>query len=1174
MAKVNWTAEQQNFITAPNGPILVSAAAGSGKTAAVVERVITRLCDEQNPLYANRLLMTTFSNAAASEMISRIDDAISKKILSDPDNTLLYEQQEALQSAQISTIHAFCLKYIRENFSRLGIFCDFKILDNTEKEILMQTALKTVVSNAYAKNSPEFLQLVELVCGSKDDMELLKIILSIYEKVIAMPFPDDVLNEYQENIKPCKQAYDKCLNILFNEVENIVKYADDVLAFNLDLVADGKNDYVTEDIECMRTLKEALSERNVKDIIAAAEAVSLGNTRVPRKMDPQLRQSITTARKAAKEAVHSIPQILDYTDYDCFISDQNLLYAPISCLFSLVKDFIDEFAALKREKNMLDFSDAEQFMISLVWNKDDNGNYVKTDIAENIKNRFDEIYIDEYQDTNAAQEMIFKAITRDSGNIFMVGDVKQSIYGFRQADAELFEQKKKDYRDYDGKSFPSKIFFDRNFRSRKGVTEFINDVFSKIMTEETCGMDYTEADKLKAGAKYFEREQRDVSLLFYESEKGSREKIWLADEAQLIAKYIKGLVESGYMVKDGDGTRPCNYGDFCILARADSGRFSVYSAALDALNIDNVVEKDGESFLQSREMLMIRAILKSINNPFDDIALCGAMISPAFLFTPTDLAEIRTGRKQHNKSLFAAVKEYAQEGNVKCIEFIDKLRQLQRLASGQSVDSLLCHIYNNFGLYNMIGAMSGGETRTQNLDTFRYYARRFEQNGHRGLGEFIKFVERSEKNEDKNKLKAADTLQENLSAVKITTIHKSKGLEFPICILANSLKSFYKKEIYSGTIINKKLGIGVKIKDSKRAVSYAPLFYRTVKRLCDRDIIGEEMRVLYVALTRAKENLTIPFVRSNMGAFLDGCAVESELSELSYGIQNSKNYASWIMLSAIKSGSMKSVCQSFCQADFQFNSSTEFDARIVDDISAFEAVEEIKRVPVDEKIVEKLKVLSGFKYPYEAQSKIASHYSVSEIAKGTEGDTFNFDTRPEFMYNDKMTGAMRGTALHTFMQFANFKNAMQDINSELENSVKMGYISQKQCDVIDREKLNTFFNSPLCKRIMSADEILREYKFTSGVNSASFGGIAPANDIVLIQGVADIVIVEGDKATVIDYKTDYVKTDKELVDRYSAQLSVYCTAIQKLLNKRIDECIIYSFSLGKEITFTPDKEII
>lgn len=1167
--KRDWTPEQSSFITAPRGPILVSAAAGSGKTASVVERVIGRLCDRENPLKPNRLLMTTFSNAAANEMLSRIEKAILERIDEEGEDDFLLTQAEELQNAQISTIHAFCLKIVRENFAQLGLFCDFRVADETENENLMYSALKTVISKAYEENSPEFYKLVELVCSSRNDSELLEVILKLYRTLIAMPFYEDVVKKWISLATPSDESYEKWMSILTSEAQKSVDFALSLTKLNLEI---GGTDmaFLCEDSENIQTLSELLLNKKYDEAYEFSGNVKIDNRRLPRKIDPELKERLKNARIAIKDAIKKCNESLNYCWKEAFITDQTTLLEPTKCLFALVLSFIEEFAGLKREKNIVDFADAEQFMLKLLWEKDESGEWKKTELASHIKNRFDEIYIDEYQDVNAAQEKIFKAIEPATQNVFMVGDVKQSIYGFRQADSDIFNAKKEDFFDYDKLSFPAKIFFYQNFRSRREVTEFINAIFMKIMTPQTCGATYEEKDELKASAKFPEIENVGAELVVYESAPKTREKQWLEDEAKLIASKIKQLVDSGYRVKDGDGTRPCEYRDFCILSRSDGGRFTAYTDALNELDIDFTVDKSGEDFLESREMLMICAILKAINNPFDDIALCAAMISPVFLFTTAQLATIRSGKNKKRQSLFASVKDMAQSGDEACVKFLEKLRSLQRIASAHSVDALISHIYNEYGLYNMLGALNGGEIRQNNLDVFRYYARTFEKNGYKGLGEFLRFIDKTR--EHKKKLKGADSKSEGNNSVTVMTIHKSKGLEFPICILANCAKTFNRMDTNSSTLINKDFGFASMIKSDSLAVRYAPLSYKAIRQSQEIRDTAEEMRVLYVALTRAKEKLIIPIVRTGLDDYLNALSTKAIAPDLTYGVCDGKSYADWILLSGYSSF--------YAGRDVENTASLEDVAAAmgckltrVNEIEEIEKTAELERVASSPELIEKLSELSRYKYPFEIESQIVGHYSVSELTKGQSFDTFDFEKTPDFMSQDRMTGAERGTALHTFMQFADFESARENLENELKAVCDKGFITEKQLSVINREKLRTFFSSKLCDRILSAPKALREYKFTSAMDAAAFGGSRNSDSVVLIQGIADMVIVEGDSAVIIDYKTDMVKTANELLDRYSAQLSIYAEAIEKLLKVKIKECIIYSFSLGAEIPFTPEPYV-
>lgn len=1176
MSEKSWTPAQSSFIDAERGPILVSAAAGSGKTAAIVERVSRRLSDSENPLKPSCLLMTTFSIAAADEMISRIEKMLQEKLDADPDNVTLQNQVEQMQEANISTIHSLCFKIVRENFSHLGIFCDFKVADDAEKKTIMYDCVERVIRRAYEKNDPALYKLVELLCTSRDDYELTNVILKLYETVIAMPFPEDVLQKWLSNFAPTEQSYKKWADIILKHSKRYVDYILDLALFHIsELGTDEGYAFAKADLELAKELKQKFSECDLEGLYEVASAACAPRAFVTfgGKMEPELKDKLKASRENLKDAVKALAAQLSYTGKDSYFADQKLTYPAISLLFSLVTDFMDEFAKAKREKNVLDFSDAEQFALRLLWQKDEEGEYVPSEIAKELKGRFDEIYIDEYQDVNKAQEMIFEALVPDSGNIFMVGDVKQSIYAFRQADSEIFEKKKQSFAPYDKKNFPAKIFFDSNFRSREGVTEFVNQVFKNIMTLPNCNSSYGDEDSLKAEAAYEENIESGTQLLFYESEKGSRERTWSRDEANVIAGEIKHLVDSGYRVKESDEeTRPCNYGDFSILVRSDGGRIAAYAEALENLGIPSKIGGGDENFFETREILLVLSILKAVNNPYDDVALCAAMISPLFLFSPADLAELKSGENR-KKSLFDAVKAMEKDGDKKCIEFMKSLRSLQRLSCAQSVDSLLCRLYEKYGLYHMVGAMNDGQTRMDNLDALRRYSRQFEKNGYKGLSDFLRYLDRIQNSDVK--LEAGESGGEKNNAVSIMTIHKSKGLEFPICFIANTSARFNTDDLTRHVIINKELGFASVITDDKNAVSYSPLSYRALQLEAEQSLIAEEMRVLYVALTRAKEKLIIPIVRSDIGRALSRAADDAEFEKNTYSIYKNKSFSKWLLMSTAKGLSMKEAYNAFdCDCDCS-NKDCGFSVKIVSQIEEKGSEEEtIQRVPSDSEIISKLRECARFEYPYESQSSIPGKFSVSELSKGEEDGVFDFETKPDFMHEESMSGAARGTALHTFMQFANFENAKKDIESELTAVCEKGHISEKQREVIEISRLEKFFNSRLCDRILSADAVFREYKFMTGVDSSQFGGEKIAGDIVVLQGIADCVIIEGDKATVIDYKTDFVKAESELIERYGMQLAIYRGAIEKLLGIPVKECLIYSFCLGKEIKVETEQNII
>lgn len=1159
MSEHKWTAAQENFLKASGGPILVAAAAGSGKTAAIVQRVTCRLCDTQSPLSPDRLLMTTFSNAAAEEMRTRIESSVMQRLLEDPENPQLILQSEELGRAQISTIHSFCLKIIRENFSKLGLFCDFQVADEAQARILARTALEKVLENAYRSQQPDFYALIELICGPRDDRKLSEVILKLYDTVVAMPFPNQVLSRWLCDFSDSTQSYKKWAGSLAQRALCVVDYAEALCRHGLEVFSEEIPEFIRQDLQALENLRQALLRPNLPQAAELVAGIAFSNRSLPRKMEPTARDVLRQSRESARAAVKSLTAMLSYCDEESFRRDQQILYPSAACLFALTREFSESYAALKREKNLVDFSDAEQFMLSLLWQQRPDGTVERTALSEELSRRFDEIYIDEYQDVNAAQEMIFEAIAPRDGRIFMVGDDKQSIYGFRQADAEIFNRKKKTFLDFDGKHFPAKIFFDSNFRSRGGVTEFVNTVFRKIMTPRSGGS-YTEREALKAQRVFPPHPGALTSLLFYECEAGTREKDWLEDEVRLTAQIIKKYVADGFPVTDREGLRPCRYGDFCILLRSDSGRFAAFREALREAGIPSETDGGDADFLESRELLLVLSLLKSIHNPYDDIALCAAMMSPVFLFTPSELALLRAG-EDRRKPLLDAVKS-ASCAEPKVAAFLKTLRFLQSLAASQSVDDLLSTLYEHFGLYAYVGALPGGSARLENLDLFRVYARKFEQNGYRGLGAFLRFLTQGQENG--KALRGASVLPESRNAVRLLTIHKSKGLEFPICILSNTVKGFNRKDLNENTLLSRDLGFACLAKDTGRAVSWAPMTYTALREQKREEQTAEEMRVLYVAMTRAQDQLIIPIVRANMKKFLDQAAVSVAGGE--EAAARADSFAQWILQGVSGAPALEPVISAYNAVSAPPADSCRFSARPVVSIEADTAVQTEEPAPADAQLFAELCRRAAYRYPFEEQAKIDSKFSVSELVEGEQESAFDFERVPDFMMEQRMDGAQRGQAMHSFLQYADFAAAKRDCASEFARLCAAGFLTERQADVIERERLEKFLSSSLCARILSAKEVLREYKFTIGMDSTQFGGSAAAGDTVILQGVADCILMEQDGCVLVDYKTDTVKTPEELTARYQKQLELYKEAIERILEKPVKACILYSFCLGREIS--------
>ncbi len=1165
MAEVSWTKDQEKFINAKRGPILVSAAAGSGKTAAIVERVCRRLADKKRPLYARKLLMTTFTNAAAGEMQTRIEKALYEKIEADPENEYLQEQYDNLSSAQIGTIHSLCFKILRENFSAANIFCDYRVANEKDMELLKLSVAEEVISNAYENRGEEFLKLVELVCNFKNDRELKNILLGIYDKIIAMPFPEDELEKWLENSKPTEESYNLRAEVIAKECKKNIEIAQNLISSSIPFLdKENKVKLISEELSILKEIQENLEKYDFEAASKPAAELKFSNNSAMKYAEIILKKE----REFAKNILANVTSVLEYSDKENFIADQTILLPQIECLFSLTLEFMQEFERQKREKNVLDFNDAEQLVLKLLFKKE-NGEYVKTDLAKELSLRYDEIYIDEYQDINAAQEMIFEGICRED-NVYMVGDIKQSIYGFRQSDPEIFKAKRNEFYDYDGVNFPARIFFKENFRSREEITGFVNNVFEKIMTEKTCGSEYGDGEKLVAKGKFPQSADAGAEMLFYEMPKGSLSADETRMEAKIVAQKIDSMVKNKYQVNTKEGLRDCRCSDFCIMIRSDKGKFDVFAEELANLNIQSVSEKKGDGFLETREVRMLRAVLKTINNPYDDIALCAAMISPLFAFSPTELALIREGKK-YGKALFDSVKESAENGNKKAQNFVETLRQLQRLAACQSVDNLLSHIYNRHGFYNMVAAMNDGEIRVGNLDLMRYYSRSFEQNGYKGLADFSRFIEKLAENSQS--LVGSKAEKENLDAVKIMTVHKSKGLEFPICFLSKSGIGFID-DSRDFCLINKKYGFASKIKDSSSAIVYKPFSFRFLLFIEKQKMIEEEMRLLYVALTRPKEKLFIPVVKKNIGASLDKAILANNDELVENAIKTTTNHLDWMLLANVKSKALQGLCNEYADLDYTVGGFEKFTAqKICEDFDEECEIKSENEEKADAKIIKQLNENALYEYPYTAQTEVVSKYSVSEIAKGEKQAVYDFEALPEFMKGRNLSGAERGTALHTFMQFANLENAQKDVEAEIEKVRQNGFITEAQASVIEREKVKTFLSSPLFERMKKANEVYKEYKVTTGVDSSNFGGERTSSDIVILQGVADCVLIEGDSAVIIDYKTDFVKEPAPLIERYTTQLSIYKVAVEKALGIPVSECIIYSFSLDMEVKIKPNDDM-
>ncbi len=1168
----NWTAAQTDAINARGGDILVSAAAGSGKTAVLVERVIKRLTDRENPVSADRFLIVTFTRAAAGEMRERIDAAIDGLIRENPSDSYLVSQKMLLSAAKICTIDSFCSSLVRENFNLLDIPPDFKTADEGELSVLRVMACEEALERLYQSKSEVFHSLVELLFAGRDDSKLGEIIVELYEKSRSFAFPSKWLQglcddfESEGGLKDNRHG-----KVIFSHARELVEYSLSIAESCLNEIAGDDEleaflfDTLSSDCAQCRYILEFINDSNWDEAKRVAEAyapVRRKNTPKHLKDDPTV-EMLLIKRKAATDNMKDLSKVFCCSEDD-FKSDTEFFLPLVRCLCEAVELFSESFMKLKREKKILDFNDITHAALSLLI-KENGDTYEKTALAESLSSFYEEILIDEYQDTNRAQDMLFSAVSKD--NLFRVGDVKQSIYGFRQAMPQIFISLKNKFSLYDRESpaFPGKILLGNNFRSRSGVTEIINFIFSALMSEKSGDIEYNKEEELVASAPYSEREGADSELHLLDISDFDGDASADTLQASYIADRINELINGGLTVRDGDGERKASYGDFAVLLRSVSGgKAQTYADEFRKKGIPSFTETGG-SFLSSKEISLALNFLRVIDNPKQDVALLSVMMSPVFGFTVDDVSIIRHKKKG---DIYSCLLCEVEKGNEKVTDFLSRMTYYRKLCVCLPASELLSEVYNDTGLVSLFEATDKTGMKRANLMLLYDYACTYEKSGYSGLSSFIRFVDRLK--EEKQDLTGALGEVQGSDVVKIMTIHKSKGLEFPVCILADCNKKFNRMDETKNLIVSLKHGLGIIRRDEKTFEQYRTVCHGAVKLSMHHDSVSEELRVLYVALTRAREKLVMVAAGKNMRELIKKCSVDlsADVKISPYAVTNAGNYLRWLVssllrhddFSALKAESGVSAHTLKCQAPLK---------AVLCDITDYEKSGEMKEDTClsDSELASQIEKKLSYKYKYEALSGVITKRAASEVDRDFIDRDYFASSAPAFMLSGGLTGAQRGIATHTFVQFADFKNAKQDPDAEIEQLVSRGMLTRQQADGINKKALAAFFESELYERILKSENVMREKKFTIQVpvNEIYDGLEAFADEMMMIQGIADCVFVEDGELVVVDYKTDALKNEDDFRIKYSSQVLIYKRALEECTGMRVKSTLLYSFHLSKVI---------
>lgn len=1257
MSSPKWTKEQQEVIDSRDCNLLVAAAAGSGKTAVLVERIIQIITNKEKPVDIDSLLVVTFTNAAAAEMRERIGDAIGKALEKNPEDSHLQNQLVLLNKASITTIHSFCLEVIKSNFHKIDLDPNFRIGDETECTILKLETIEEIFEEFYEKKEDDFYKLVESYSEKRGDTNLQQMVLSIYSFVMSSPYPmkwlEDSVNDFNidDNFDFSTSKWARIiLDTIKIQVNGIVNNFDKAIEMvegieELETFADKVKIEYKMIKRLLDSCDEGWEEAYRASVNLEFENYAKGVKRIPKGAEEYIKDAKDKAKKIRDDAKKSLESIQSSTfnkNISALNKEIEMLYPVVNSLSKILKRFIELYSERKREKGIIDFNDIEHFALDILIKKDENGDFLEdkngramgSDIALEYREKFYEIFIDEYQDSNFVQEVLLSTIAKiKTPNRFMVGDVKQSIYRFRQAKPEIFLDKYATYGTQKGEK-NRKIMLYKNFRSRKEVIDSCNYVFENIMSKNIGEIEYTEDEALNLGASFkenldekvivggateihlMEKAQKTEELKDEELPEEELDNIQL--EARMVGKIIKNLMspdEEGntYKVYDKklDDYRVVDFKDIVILLRATSAWAPVFADELINMGIPTYADT-GMGYFDTIEIKTVMSFLRIIDNPMQDIPLLAVLKSPILpctSFTPEDFIDIRL--ENSNTNLYECIRlisesedDEKKEIREKCRSFLRELKEYKEKSLYMSTDEFLWHLYMKSGYYAYVGALPSGSQRQANLKILFERAKQFEETSFKGIFNFINFIDKIKKSN--SDMGSAKTLGENANVVRIMSIHKSKGLEFPIVFCSAMSKNFNTMDFKKDMLYHYELGFGPQLVDIDRRISYPSIAKEALKYKMNLENLSEEMRILYVALTRAKEKLIltgavkdIPGNLHKWGKNLDG---DNPVSQ--YDVLKAKNYLDWIMPSVLKHKDFKEIRKAYdidLLLQSNHDSKWSFDTWEKEDVIVEEREEEtniesllkeMEEKSIEANYSEEISSKLNYDYPYEESVKVSASISVSEIKKMQSDQEEDYSKpmyeekitlkRPLFIQEseakNKISPQERGTIVHLVMEVLDLNkiNTLDEIKAQIKDLIKREIISEKQSLIINPFKIYKFFKSNIGKRILSAHLIKREQSIYSQIkmNDIYLNNEDIQNnretyeeESLMLRGIIDLYFEEDDEIVIVDYKTDYIDEDnkQEVIDRYRKQLDLYADALSKLTGKKVKEKYLYLFNIDEEV---------
>lgn len=1241
MGETKWTYEQLSAIKTRNCNLLVAAAAGSGKTAVLVERIIRIITNEEAPVDIDKLLVVTFTNAAAAEMRERIAIAISKELDKNPNSKNLQKQLTLLNRANITTMHSFCLDVIKSNFHKIDLDPSFRIGDQTEGTLIKAEVIEELFEDKYDEDDADFINLVEVFGNYKNDDNLKDLVLDLYDFTMSGPWPERWLIDSADafNIKTLEELNNskwvKVLNESISvEIQGYIKAMEK--AIEIINSTDGLEPYLDSFISELSQIKSVYKNisHGLEKMYMEVLSISFGKLKPIKKdkvSDENAQNLVKNIRDDIKKRISSlVNNIFSVMPNDMLINIQGS-YPYIKKLSEIVLEFGERFSKKKKERNILDFNDLEHLCLKILIEYDENKNIIPSKVAENFKNYFDEVLVDEYQDSNSVQETIINLVSRrdsDIPNVFMVGDVKQSIYRFRQAKPELFIEKYNNYQTNIG--INRKIQLYKNFRSRKEIIDGVNYIFKEVMSQTVGELEYTDDEALNLGANYKEFDDDNITLggaievnIVDKNDKNIEEDIEDEQEeidavnleGRIIAKRINELMSSKaekvfkVLDKETGEYRPLRYKDIVILLRATKNWSESLLEELGKEGIP-VYADTGSGYFESIEIRTIISLLKVIDNPMQDIPMIALLRSPIMNFSAEELSDIRLVNKEKYfyENIKYIVDESSEENGYlyskdivdKCVYLLQCIDKWRKKSIYMAIDEFIWYLYMDTAYYGYVGAMPNGMLRQANLKILFQRARQFEETSFKGLFNFINFINKLTKSS--GDMGSAKILGENEDVVRIMSIHKSKGLEFPVVFLCGTGKQFNLMDLNKNILYHDELGIGPDFVDINKRFSIGTLAKEAIKKKIKLETLSEEMRILYVAYTRAKERLIITGTVNNIDKIIEkwmnSAALEHNLI-LPSEVMKGKSYLDWIGMALCQHNDGSVLREKIAASnEISKDDSSKWKVKLwnkadliniddLDDETEKGKLESnaINNNSLNESTLKSIDEILSYEYPLKESTIIKSNISVSDLKRRNLEENYEVEemyrekvmVTPKFLQEEKgLTSSERGTAVHFVMRKLDLNrvSTITEIKDQLKELYEEEFLLEAEVKAINPYKILNFFKcnlgSMMVELYKKGEKVYREIPFYTEISSLEINNDLDKkynDETVRLQGIIDCFFEYRKEIILLDYKTDYIEKgrENEFKEKYKKQIDYYSEAILKMTGKKVKQRYLYSFYLEEEI---------